>query len=452
MSLIRKFFKFVLPSIVAMWIFSLYTMVDGIFVSHGVGEHALAAVNLSMPYVNLIFAIGVLFAAGTSTLISIALGMGARDLACRYFNQNLVVVSALCAVFSIISLLALDPLARLLGGTEDTLVYVKQYLGTIAPFAIFFVISYNLEVQVKADGAPYVSTIGVCTCGLMNVVLDYVFVLHFHWGVWGAALATGLAQVASTVIFVLYFIWKPHRLRFGHFGWELSIYRRVIPLGLSESMTELSNGLVILAFNLTIIQVLSADKVTSYTVISYVNTMVLMTMLGTSQGIQPLVSYAYGAKDRKTCHTVLRYGLIATAVFSVVLFAVSELFAPTIVGLFLEHSSSLFDYTISVLQKFAFSFLLMGFNVVMAGYFNAIDRPRFSFPISIGRSLVLLILSLGLLAFVVGGEALWFSTLLSEGLCLVVTGIFTLRYIHSLRTGKLYSQPNPNSLSSSHVG
>ena len=428
MSLPRKFFKFVLPSIASMWIFSLYSMVDGMFVSHGVGEHALAAVNLSIPYVNLIFAVGLLFAVGTSTLISISLGMGRREEACRCFNQNLVVVSILCFLLSGMTLFALEPIARFLGGGRDTLDYVKQYIGTIAPFAVFFAVSYNLEVQVKSDGAPHVSTIGVCSCALMNVLLDYVCVMRLHWGVWGAALATGLAQVTSTFIFVFYFLFRNKRLCFGFFGWNPGIYRRIIPLGLSEGLTELSNGLVIFAFNLAIIRVLGEDKVTSYTVISYVNTLVLMTMSGISQGIQPLVSFHLGAGEEGTCLRLLRYGLTAAAAFSLVLFGLSELFSSHIVALFLERSSALFSYTVHALRLFALSFLITGFNVVMAGYFTAIELPAYAFPISVGRSFVLLLLSLAVTSLLFGGNALWLSTFLSESLCLLLTVFFSLRY------------------------
>ncbi|MGI6029283.1 MAG: MATE family efflux transporter [Candidatus Heteroscillospira sp.] len=434
MSLLRKFFKFVIPSIAAMWVFSLYTMVDGMFVSHGVGEHALAAVNLSLPYVNLIFAVGLMFAVGASTLISISLGMGRREEACRCFNQNLSVVSAVCLLMSAATLLFLDPIARLLGGGENTLDYVKQYVGTIAPFAVFFAVSYNLEVQVKADGAPFVSTIGVCACALMNVVLDYIFVMHFHWGVWGAALATGLAQVCSTVIFALYFIYRGNRLKFGCFKPKLSLYRRIIPLGLSEGLTELSNGLVIFAFNLAIIRVLGEDKVTSYTVISYVNTLVLMTMSGISQGIQPLVSYHFGAGETVVCRRVLGFGLTAVASFAAVLFALSELFAPAIVGLFLERESGLFDYTVQALRLFGVSFLPVGFNVVMSGYFTAVEKPGCAFPISVGRSLVLLLASLWFTAAILGGEALWTASAISEFLCLLLTAFFVCR---SKRRGEL---------------
>ena len=168
MDLLKRFFKFVIPSIVSMWIFSLYTMVDGIFVAWGVGEHALTAVNLSMPFTSLVFMVGILLATGTSTVISIALGQGDLDRARNYFNQNLFVTGIASLLLGALVLLNLERVALFLGATPDTLVYVKEYVGTIAAFAIFFTISYNLEVQVKANGAPHISTIGVISCALIG--------------------------------------------------------------------------------------------------------------------------------------------------------------------------------------------------------------------------------------------------------------------------------------------
>ncbi|MEG0321507.1 MAG: MATE family efflux transporter, partial [Oscillospiraceae bacterium] len=240
MDLLKRFFKFVIPSIVSMWVFSLYSMVDGMYVSHGVGESALAAVNLSMPYTAVIFTVGLLFATGTSTVISIALGQKNLNSARTYFNQNLVVVGIISIIFTILTLIFLDPIAHFLGATPSTLTYVKEYVGTISVFFVFFTISYNLEVQVKADGAPQISTIGVISCALMNVVLDYVFVIAIPWGVFGAAFATGLSQMTSTTVFVIYFLTHKEKLRFQKFQPEPSIYRRILPLGLSDGLTELS--------------------------------------------------------------------------------------------------------------------------------------------------------------------------------------------------------------------
>ena len=206
LNLVRRFFKFTVPSIVSMWIFSLYSLVDGMLVAWGVGEHALTAVNLSLPFVSLVFTLGILLATGTSTVLSIALGQKDVERARNYFNQNLFVVIAATLLLAVLVLFNLDWVADFLGATGENHHLVKEYVGVIACFSVFFTVSYNLEVQVKADGAPHVSIIGVISCGLMNVVLDYIFVMHLHWGVWGAALATGLAQATSTAVFAVYFL------------------------------------------------------------------------------------------------------------------------------------------------------------------------------------------------------------------------------------------------------
>ena len=334
LNLVRRFFKFTVPSIVSMWIFSLYSLVDGMFVAWGVGEHALTAVNLSLPFVSLVFTLGILLATGTSTVLSIALGQKDVERARNYFNQNLFVVIAATLLLAVLVLFNLDWVADFLGATGENHHLVKEYVGVIACFSVFFTVSYNLEVQVKADGAPHVSIIGVISCGLMNVVLDYIFVMHLHWGVWGAALATGLAQATSTAVFVVYFLTHRYPLRFGRFKPDPGAYRRIIPLGTADGLSELSNGMVIFLFNHIIQRVIGPDALVSYTIISYVNTLVLNSVIGIAHGIQPLCSYHLGAEERPVCHKFLTYGIRLAACFAAGFFVLCQVLAGAVVGLF----------------------------------------------------------------------------------------------------------------------
>lgn len=428
MELFKRFARFVVPSIVSMWIFSLYTIVDGICVAHGVGDQALAAVNLSMPFVSLIFTLGILLATGTSTVISIALGQKNLDQARNYFNQNLVVTLLLSLLLGLGVVLNLERVALFLGATDSTLTYVKEYVGIIALFTPFFTLSYNLEVQVKANGAPQISAVGVTACGLMNAFLDYLFVMHFHWGVWGAALATGLAQVTSTTIFLVYFLTHRERLHLGRFHPNWKIYQRILPLGLSDGLSELSNGLVIFLFNQVILHVLGEDAIVTYTIISYVNTLVLMTMIGTAQGLQPLVSFHKGAEEVPVCHRLLRYALGTVALLSLTCFALVQLGASGIVSIFLESGNPLILPSVRALRIYALVFLLFGFNVILSAFFTAMERPSYAFPISIGRSLVLIAGSLFLLSALFEEIGIWLAPTLSESLCLLLSLFFLLRY------------------------
>lgn len=433
MELRKRFLRFVLPSIASMWAFSLYTIIDGIFVARGVGETAMAAVDLSMPFTSLVFAIGVALAAGTSTLISISLGKGDLDRARGLFSQNLAVTAAVSLAITALALIFLEDIALFLGATADTLRYVEEYVGTIAVFAVFFTVSYNMEVQVKANGAPQISTVGVLSCGLMNVALDALFVLVFRWGVWGAALATGLAQVTSAVVFFVYFHTHRERLRLEPFRLDLGAYRRILPLGLPEGLNELSNGLVIFLFNRTILRVIGEQALPTYTIISYVSTLVLMTMTGTAQGMQPLVSWSLGAGRRRDCWRLMRYGAVTAALFALLSFALGELGAPLIVSAFLERDSDIFSYSVSALRAYACSFLVLGCNIIFAGASTAMERPGPAFLISVSRSLVLPAASLLILPALFGDWGIWTAPLVSELACLVLTALCALHWIRQER-------------------
>ena len=433
MELRKRFLRFVLPSIASMWAFSLYTIIDGIFVARGVGETAMAAVDLSMPFTSLVFAIGVALAAGTSTLISISLGKGDLDRARGLFSQNLAVTAAVSLVITALALIFLEDIALFLGATADTLRYVEEYVGTIAVFAVFFTVSYNMEVQVKANGAPQISTVGVLSCGLMNVALDALFVLVFRWGVWGAALATGLAQVTSAAVFFGYFHTHRERLRLDPFRLDLGAYRRILPLGLPEGLNELSNGLVIFLFNRTILRVIGEQALPTYTIISYVSTLVLMTMTGTAQGMQPLVSWSLGAGRRRDCWRLMRYGAVTAALFALLSFALGELGAPLIVSAFLERDSDIFSYSVSALRAYACSFLVLGCNIIFAGASTAMERPGPAFLISVSRSLVLPAASLLILPALFGDWGIWTAPLVSELACLVLTALCALHWIRQER-------------------
>ena len=433
MELRKRFLRFVLPSIASMWAFSLYTIIDGIFVARGVGETAMAAVDLSMPFTSLVFAIGVALAAGTSTLISISLGKGDLDRARGLFSQNLAVTAAVSLAITALALIFLEDIALFLGATADTLRYVEEYVGTIAVFAVFFTVSYNMEVQVKANGAPQISTVGVLSCGLMNVALDALFVVGLGWGVWGAALATGMAQVTSAVVFFVYFHTHRERLRLEPFRLDLGAYRRILPLGLSEGLNELSNGLVIFLFNRTILRVIGEQALPTYTIISYVSTLVLMTMTGTAQGMQPLVSWSLGAGRRRDCWRLMRYGAVTAALFALLSFALGELGAPLIVSAFLERDSDIFSYSVSALRAYACSFLVLGCNIIFAGASTAMERPGPAFLISVSRSLVLPAASLLILPALFGDWGIWTAPLVSELACLVLTALCALHWIRQER-------------------
>lgn len=432
-SLGKKFLKYLAPSVVAMWVFSLYTMVDGIFVSKGAGELALAAVNISMPFINFIFAISVLFSTGASTIIAIYLGKKDLKSANEAFSLNTAVIIVLSITIALVCFFNLDKLALFLGATDSTASMVKEYLGIIILFNGFFIVSYSLEVLVKTDGFPVLATAGVLISALSNVVLDYFFVIEFGWGVKGAAIATGISQIFSTLFFLSYFLGKKSTLKFSKFKLDFSILKRVFLIGFPEATTELSGGIIIILFNQSLLRLVGEHALISYSVICYVNTLVLMTMIGISQAMQPLCSFYYGMGDMDTVKKLLKMGLKAIAIASVLIFAISMLFTSPIVSLFINpNEEALFNTSMKVFRAFSVSFLFLGFNVITSGFFASIEIPLISTVVSLGRGLVVMSVSLVAMILLFGGEGIWITSAVSEFLCVIISLLFLKNKVSKL--------------------
>ena len=428
-SLLAQFLRFSSATVASLMVFSLYSIVDGLFVAKGVGEYAMAAVNLAVPFTNVMFSIAVTFAVGTSTILSIYLGQGNREHANRLFSQNLVLLVIIGLTITALVLVFLEPFALLLGAEEETLGYTMSYLRGLAPFATCFIVSYNLEILVKTDGRPMLAILTVCIGCLTNCVLDYVAIFVLNWGAWGAAFATGLSQLLTCVIYITHFLGKHTTFHLVRFRPEGSIYRRLIPIGLADGVTELCNGVMIFLFNRTVLKYIGTDGVVTYTVIAYVTTIIINLMVGISQGSQPLVSFQYGRGDRAACRKLLRYALTTVCIAAPVLFLGLYVFAPQLVRLYLSHAGEeLVAYSVRAFRHYSVSYLFLGFNIVIGGFLTALERPVPAISISVGRGLVLQSAVLLTLAAAFGGEAIWYTPVLSEAMCLVMSLLFLRSY------------------------
>ncbi len=421
-SLLSNFIRFSTATIASLMVFSLYSIVDGLFVARGVGEYAMSAVNLAVPFMNAMFSIALLFAVGTSTIIAIYLGEGKGENANSLFTQNAVLLLVLGVVMSVLVIVFLEPFALLLGAEEMTLPYVKDYLLGLAPFAFCFMVSYNMEILVKTDGHPRVALLTVITGCLANCVLDYVAIFILDWGIFGAAVATGVSQLLTVILYLRHFLSKRSTFHFTRFRFDFSIYRRLLPIGVSDSLTELCNGVMIFLFNHTILRCIGERGLVSYTIIAYANTLIINTTMGISQGAQPLISFHYGRKDEDSCRKLLKYGLISAAAVTVGCFALLWIFAPQLTQAFLGlEDLALNEYTVDAFRRYGVSYLLLGFNVFIGGYLTARERPRGAIAISTGRGLIVQAIALLALAATLGGDAIWFTPVISEAVVLVLS-------------------------------
>jgi len=440
-SLLKQFFHFSAATVASLMVFSLYSIVDGLFVARGVGEYAMTAVNLSVPFVNLLFSIAVIFAVGTSTIIAYLLGQKNAQSANKLFSQNLATLAVIGVTISVLVLAFTEPLARLLGAEEVTLEYTIHYLQGLAPFAVCFMISYNLEVLVKTDGRPRLALVTVCVGCVTNCVLDYLAIFHWGLGIWGAAAATGLSQLLTCIIYLTHFLGKHTTFHPVRFRMDWKIYRRLLPIGISDGLTELCNGLMIFLFNHTILRCIGTDGLVAYTIIAYANTLVINITMGVSQGSQPLISFQNGRGDGAAIGKLLRYGLRAMCGIAAVCFTVLFLAAPKLVAVYLpEAGAEMLTFATDAFRRYSLCYLPVGFNIYIAGFLTAMERPLPAVSISTGRGLILQGSILLLLAAVLGGGSIWFAPVISELLCLGLSVFFLLRL---RRTHPVFAKGKP---------
>lgn len=427
----KKFFNYVIPSVVAMWVFSIYTMVDGIFVAQGVGPDALAAVNIAIPFVNVFFALSLLFATGTSTVTAILLGQNKKEKARSVFTQTVIILCVISFIIGVITFFNLDSLADFLGASPLTKDYVVNYLRIIIPFNGFFMIAYLMEVMVKTDGFPKLATFGVICSALTNVILDWIFVLIFGWGIEGAAAATAISQIAGVVFFMIHFLKKPGALYFQKFKWDFSVYKRILPIGFSDFITDFSLGSVIFFFNITILRVIGPEAQAAYSVIAYIGTIVVTSATGISQGMQPLVSFHYGRNEPEIYHRFLKMGFITAIVTSIGAYLIANIFTSQLVGIFINATTDpeIFTQSVAALKLYSFAFLGVGLNVVVAGYFAAIAKARKAIIISLSRGLVMIFIALLILPNLLGATGIWLASTASEVATLILAfGLFFKYY------------------------
>ena len=460
-SIKSRFLQYVLPSVAAMWVYTIYTMADGIFVARGVGEQALAAVNLCMPMINGAFSMGILFAVGASTRASICKGRGDTQESNRVFTIGAVTVAAIGLLTALTATLLLPQLARLLGADAETLPYVKGYLGIIVLFLPFYMTSYYLEVLVKADGFPKLAIKTSIAGALTNIVLDAIFVLVFHWGIEGAAVATGLSQAMTFSIYLRHFLARtPLRkaavsaangtaanatlstpaaanpgFTFVRVRWQPQAVLRFAKLGLADCVTELSIGLCIFVFNRTLLAVSGSEGVVIYTVISYFGQLVLMTMMGINQGSQPLISYYYGRGKSDFCSYIFRLALCCAGVCAIVAFVIGFFCPVPIVNIYIDHGTNpeLYARGIRAFRLYAPAFLPLGIVIPMMGYFTSLELPKQAMSISLGRGMLFAICALLLLAFLFGEPGIWISAVVSETCTLILA---LLLYRHDRKSGR----------------
>lgn len=422
-KIIKTIFKYSFPNVVSMWVFTLYTMVDGIFISRFVGDLGLAAVNLSFPLINLIFSISIMIGIGSSTLVSIKFGEN------NFKDGNKILTLAtflnlfLAILISALILLNLEKVINILGAvkTEAVYPYVKDYLSTIILFSIFYMSGYAFEIYIKVDGRPSYPLICVLIGGFFNIFLDYVLVVLLGYGVKGAAIATGISQLSTCSLLFFYLKYKSEFVKFIKMEKkDLKKIYLIFKLGFSEFITEISSGLLILMYNLVILTKIGINSVSVFGLVSYVSSFIIMTMIGFSQGLQPIISYNLGKKNYSNLKIILKISILILTGLGLFFFLFINYFSSDIAKIFFKEKIFI-SKAESTLHIYSLYYLILGVNIFVASYFTAIKRIFYSALITFPRGVLLNALFLALLPKYWGENGIWLSPFFSEFVTLFIS-------------------------------
>lgn len=417
-----RLLRFSLPSIIMMVFTSLYTIVDGIFVSNLVGSTAFAALNLIYPAVGMMGAFGFMIGAGGAALVSKTLGEGRHHKANEYFTMLIVFEIILGLILGTLGALTLRPVALFLGATEELLPDCLKY-GTILMYAqVFFFLTNSFQSFLVVAERPKMGLVITLCAGFSNMILDYVFIAVFHMGIFGAALATALNWVLGSLVPLFFFSRENGTpLRFVSFHWHPAKLGTACLNGSSEMVTNLSLSLVAMLYNFELIRIAGADGVIAYGIIQYMTFVFLAIFLGYTRAVSPVVSYHYGAGNHHELKSLLKKSLIIISVFSLSMFVIAESTSGLMAMDFVSGSQSLMDMTIRGIEIYSISFLITGFNIYISGFFTALNNGPVSAIISFFRTFFSQVVFILILPIWFGLDGIWSAVIVSEGVSLLVS-------------------------------
>lgn len=420
----KRLLTFVISPILMMICTSLYSIVDGFFVSNYVGKTPFAAVNLIMPVCMGLGTVGTMIGTGGSAIVSQALGEGKRQQANRYFSMLVYFAIILSIVLSVIGLAFARPIADMLGAEnellENCVVYSRILFITLTAFILQNIFQSFFITAEKPSLSLKISIIA----GVTNVVLDFLFIVIFHWGIAGAAMATGIGQIVGGFIPIIYFARKNDSLlQLTKAKVERKILGKAFINGSSEMITNLSTSLVNILYNFQLMKLAGENGVAAYGIIMYVNFIFMAIFFGYSIGSAPIIGYHYGAANHDELKNLFRKSVLLMGGAGLVLTLLAEILTNPLVNIFASYDKELFDLTCHGFRLYALAFIVMGINVWGSSFFTALGNGLISAAISFLRTLVFQISVVLILPLFLGIDGIWLAIVAAEFLALMVTVI-----------------------------
>ncbi len=429
----QDFIRYSFFSIMGMIAISCYILADTFFVAQGLGTNGLAALNLAIPTYDFIHGTGLMLGMGGATRFSILKSQNNQKGADTIFTNTVYLGIFFSIIFMLGGLFFSGSLARLLGANQNTFEMTNTYLRVMMLFSPAFIFNDIILCFVRNDGNPRLSMIATVCGSLFNVVFDYIFIFPCNMGMLGAVLATGFSPVVGLTIMSPHWLGKKRGFHFRKLVPDADSIRTNISLGFPSLLSQISAAIVMIIFNMLILDLEGNTGVAAYGVIANISLVVLSFYTGIAQGIQPLVSHSYGRKKTDGIRQFLRYAMISMVILSAVMYLILFVFADPIASAFnSEHNAKLQEIAITGLKLYFTSLVFAGFNIILSMYFTSVEKALPAQIISLLRGLILIIPIAFLFANLWDMTGVWMSFPATELVTAVVGAVLYFIYKNRL--------------------
>jgi len=427
--------KFSVPAIVGMLSQALYNVVDRIFIGRAVGSLGIAGITVTFPFMLVMMGFSMLIGVGATALISLRLGARKKEEAQLVVGNAVVLMISIALAITIFGLIFLDPLLRLSGASPTVLPYSRDYMQIILMGTIFGTISHGMNNFIRGEGNPKIAMFTMLIGSLLNLGLDPIFIFGLGMGIKGAAVATILSQMVSSLWVISYFLGGKSliKIHVRNFRLRLPIVRNIIAIGMAPFAMQMAGSLLNGILN-NQLRIHGGDLAVSvFGIIFALLIMIVMPIFGICQGAQPIIGYNYGARSYERVRKTLLLAIAAASGLTLLGFLLAMFFPVEIIHLFNKDDPALVELGTHAMRIFLMMMPIVGFQIVSAHYFQAVGKARLSMLLGLSRQVIILIPALLILPLIFGLNGVWFAGPAADFGSSLLTGTFIIREIRRLK-------------------
>lgn len=426
--------SFSIPAIVGMLVNALYNVIDRIFIGRGVDSLGLAGIAIGFPILIILFAFAVLVAIGATSLMSIKLGEKKREEAEKIMGNALTLMVVISILLSILSMIFLTPLLKLFGASNEVLPYAKDYIQVLIIGSTFNTIGYGLNNFIRADGNPRIAMIRMLISALLNALFAPIFIFIFKWGMFGAGMATAAAQTIAAIWGSLYFLRGKStlKIRMKYLKPDFRIFGKVLSLGFPAFSMQLIASLITVILNKSLMAYGGDVAISGMGIITSIQNLLLMPIIGITQGAQPIIGYNFGAEKYDRVKDTLKLAIIGGTIIVLIGYLGTRLFPEQFILLFNKNNPALIQFGTHALLIYFFCLPVIGFQIVGSNYFQAVGKVKPATVLNLTRQMIVLIPALLILPRFFGLNGVLYAAPLSDFLSAIITGLWLWKEIKQL--------------------